>query len=398
MEHNTSYRILPFTRLSGASGITSQEEILQAKLRLTSETTGVGLWEINLFTGEMIWDQQCKRIFGVTEDTAVTYEFFLSLLHPEDVTKVRATLWQAFFAARNEECNLAYRIIDPNGRLHFLSTRGQTVFAEIDGNRKASRFLATVLEVTDRVKEEEALRKTEKLAAAGKITAAIAHEINNPLEAIANLLYLARQAGSLDEVRDYLGLADQELTRVTSLTTQTLQFHRQSSKASPTDIGEICHSVLDLYGPRIGSKGIKVSLRLKSAPRVMAFASELRQIIANLVVNAVDAMPRGGDLSIRLRPATNPMNGTQGVRLTIADTGHGIAPTDLPHIFESFFTTKGESGTGLGLWVARQILEKHHGSLLVRTSQRPGKSGTVFSIFLPLASTNGLSLEQTRVA
>ena len=143
MEQNTSYRILPFSRSTNPSGFGGQEEILKAKLRLSTETTGIGLWEINLFTGEVVWDEQCKKIFGLADDSALTYEYFLSLLHPDDLTRVRLALRDAFFSTTNDECNLTYRIVDPKGPIHFLATHGYTLVAEIECTRRASRFLGT---------------------------------------------------------------------------------------------------------------------------------------------------------------------------------------------------------------------------------------------------------------
>ncbi len=240
------------------------------------------------------------------------------------------------------------------------------------------------VDLTEQKRGEEVLRRTEKLAAAGRLAASIAHEINNPLEAITNCLYLLEQ-GLLDtSARSYLQLAQRELDRVTHITTQTLRFYRQSTKPVPTDLGELVESVLTLYEARIRDHGVAVALDFAGAPPVLAFDGEIRQVLANLIGNAIDAMhaaPGPRQLRLRARPCRMRTGAEPGVALLVADTGTGIPRSTLGRIFEPFFSTKGITGTGLGLWVSREIVEKHSGSLRVRTRQ--GK-GTVFRLALPL--------------
>ncbi len=240
------------------------------------------------------------------------------------------------------------------------------------------------VDLSEQKRSEEVLRRTEKLAAAGRLAASIAHEINNPLEAITNCLYLLEQ-GSLDNsARGYLQLAQSELNRVTHITTQTLRFYRQSTKPVPTDLAELVESVLTLYEGRIRDHGIRVICDLARAPLVLAFDGEIRQVLANLIGNAIDAMlSKAGvrELRLRARPCRMPGGMEPGVAVTVADRGTGISPDALGRIFEPFFSTKGITGTGLGLWVSSEIAEKHSGSLRVRT--REGE-GTVFRLTLPL--------------
>jgi signal transduction histidine kinase len=231
---------------------------------------------------------------------------------------------------------------------------------------------------------QEALRRSEKLAVTGRLAASIAHEINNPLEAVTNLLYLIRGESSPEKFKHYLDEAERELARVTEITTQTLRFYREPNKPIHTYLASVLESVLVLYQSRLIGANISVEqeVRMKSAA-VLSSPGELRQVMANLIGNSIDAMRRGGRLRIRIS-RDRVSCGVDGVRLTIADSGSGIPPDILPKIFEPFITTKGETGTGLGLWVTEEIVKKNGWKMQVRSSGRPGRSGTTFSLCMPL--------------
>jgi signal transduction histidine kinase len=225
---------------------------------------------------------------------------------------------------------------------------------------------------------QEALLRSEKLAVTGRLAASIAHEINNPLEAVTNLLFLMRVDLSRAQRDKYLAQAEQELARVAEITKQTLRFYREPSQPTATRIVTVLDSVLLLFGQRLAAAGIQVE-REERAPSatVLSTPGELRQVIANLVGNAIDAMRAGGRLTIRISQHR------QLIRLTIADTGMGIPRDVLPTIFEPFVTTKGETGTGLGLWVTTEILKRNGWKICVRSCSNPGHSGTIFSIVIP---------------
>jgi signal transduction histidine kinase len=224
---------------------------------------------------------------------------------------------------------------------------------------------------------EESLRKSEKLAVAGRLAASIAHEINNPLEAIGNLLYIIGISESIPEVREYLSLTQEQLARVSEIVKQTLRFHRETTHPAPVALGEVVDSVLALYAGRLRSAGIHVTSRFRPVAPIHGFAGELRQLVANLVGNAVDAMRFGGTLQIRIRECR--MNGKSGVRLTVSDSGSGIPSTVRSTLFEPFVSTKENTGTGLGLWVSGQIVQRHSGTIRVKSKERVG---TTFSVFL----------------
>jgi len=244
-----------------------------------------------------------------------------------------------------------------------------------------------VMDASDRKRSEEALRKTEKLAATGRLAASIAHEINNPLEAITNLLYLLSNHSELQEpARSYALMAEHEVRRISEITQQTLRFYRQSTLPARANLAELLDSVLSLHNARLHNRGITVERDYDPGTDLHCFAGELRQVFANLVGNAIDAMPEGGRLVVRARRSRSWKNPElTGVRFQVADTGSGMLPEVKKHIFEAFFTTKDVTGTGLGLWVSSEIVEKHRGFMRVRSraASLGEKSGTVFELFFP---------------
>jgi PAS domain S-box-containing protein len=239
-------------------------------------------------------------------------------------------------------------------------------------------------DVTEMRLANEVLMRNEKVAAVGRLAASIAHEINNPLESVTNLIFLARNSEEIPAIQSYLDAADRELRRIAAITTQTLRFHKQSTRPAAVACSELMETVLCLYQARILNAHIQVEHRSRAGGRITCFEGDIRQVLNNLVSNALDAMPGGGRLLLRDRMATEWRTGRRGVVLTIADTGTGISARTRDKLFEAFFSTKGLNGTGLGLWISRGIVDRHDGRILLRSSQREGFSGTVFAIFLPL--------------
>lgn len=233
---------------------------------------------------------------------------------------------------------------------------------------------------------QEALRRSEKLAVTGRLAASIAHEINNPLESVINLLFLARSETLTDAAQNYLQQAENELARVTEITKHTLRFYKEPNQASQVDLISILDSVLTLYHSRLIAAKIVVEKEVtRSSLPILASPGELRQVIANLVGNALDAMRSGGKLRLRVSVEHHSGDGAAKARLSIADTGHGIPKHILPTIFEPFITTKGETGTGLGLWVTDEIIKKNGWSMRVRSNTQQKHAGTVFSLLMPLS-------------
>ena len=243
---------------------------------------------------------------------------------------------------------------------------------------------AASVEMTHQKKAEAALIQNEKLAAVGRLAASIAHEINNPLESMTNLLYLARMTKEPDMIQGYLDTAERELRRVSVISNQTLRFYRQSTKAQIVSCQELFESVLSMYQGRIVNSLVKVEKKIRPTRFVQCFDGEIRQVLTNLIGNAIDALhPNGGRLLLRSREGTNWNTGSKGVVLTIADTGAGMPQEVCKKIFDAFYTTKGIGGTGLGLWVSKEIMDRHRGTVTVRSSQKADAGGTVFTLFLP---------------
>ena len=253
-----------------------------------------------------------------------------------------------------------------------------------DGSVQA--ISAASLEITQQKRAERALMQSEKLAAVGRLASSISHEINNPLESVTNLLYLIAMDGTLPpELKMYLELAQSEVARVSQIATQTLRFHRQTQRPTPVSGAALLEPALTLYEGRLRNAGISLERRLRDATPVLCFENEIRQVLSNLIGNAIDAMRGGGRMLLRSRDATGP-DGTRGMRITVADTGSGMSNQTRKRVFEPFFTTKELSGTGLGLWISAEIVARHHGRLSVRSSEGKERHGTVFSLFLPQRS------------
>jgi len=250
-----------------------------------------------------------------------------------------------------------------------------------EGTNQVAVFLT---DLSSQKQAELALIQSEKLAAVGRLAASISHEINNPLEAVTNLLYLIKRADGLPpETIANVSLAETELARVSQIATQTLRFHRQSTKPSEVSPADLLHSVIQLYQGRLSNSQIRIVNQHEDIRPIRVYEGDIRQVLNNLVGNALDSMRMGGRLILRSRDCTQWHTGEYGVRITVADTGGGMSAETRAHIFDAFYTTKGSSGTGLGLWISKGIIDKHHGQLTVRTSDRQPHTGSVFSLFLP---------------
>jgi two-component system CheB/CheR fusion protein len=246
-------------------------------------------------------------------------------------------------------------------------------------------ILLSLSDITKRKKIEAALIQAEKLAIASRLAASIAHEINNPLEAITNLLYLASTGDDVLAAKEFTAQALAEVGRVSQITQQTLKFYRQATSRSAVQVSEIFDSLMVLYQGKVLARNISIERQFKETPPLVCLGGDLRQIFANLVTNAIDAMPSGGSLTIRVGPSVDWRNHERpGVRATICDSGIGMDAATLKRIYEPFFTTKNETGTGLGMWVTAQLVDRLQGDLRVRSTTRRGRSGTTFSLFLPL--------------
>lgn len=335
------------------------------------------------------WNHGAEQLYGYHADEVVGKHVSL-LMAPEQAGEV-SSLMSRVLRGEHIQNFMTERVRKDGSRV--------TVYVSVSPIRNSRGEIvgaSTIAQdLTSQKRAEEALSKNEKLAMAGRLAASIAHEINNPLEAIGNLLYLARRDQS--HSGEYLAMAEREIQRLANIAQQTLGLVRDAASASLLNVSMVLDEVLTLYMRKLNNKKIQVEKQFEKTAEIRGFTGELRQVFSNLIANAIDAMSDHGSLRLRVERAHEWSNGRRaGVRVTIADTGHGIAPGDAARIFEPFFTTKKDSGTGLGLWLSNNIVQKHGGSIRLRSRVGgPGKCGTVFRVFLPTVAQPATSVRAT---
>ncbi len=297
-------------------------------------------------------------------------------------------LWEEFpDAAGTEFWRQYHRVMDERVSVEFKEYYPAPLdkWFEVHAYPTDEGLAAFFRDITAKMKSEAALRQTEKLAAVGRLASSIAHEINNPLEAITNLLYLMESDAQMrPDTREFLKSAQSELGRVSHIATQTLRFQRQSRERAEVRMTEILDSVIALYTTRLADPGISIERQYRSHSQIEGFPGELRQVFSNLVRNAMDAIGQRGRIIVRERSCRDARTGRKGVRITIADTGPGMAADVKKRLFEPFFSTKPSTGTGLGLWVSQEIVQKHSGYFQVKSWAEAARHGTVFSVFFPV--------------
>jgi PAS domain S-box-containing protein len=291
-------------------------------------------------------------------------------------------------AAAGQATRTELSLMQPSGHAVIFDFSLTPVF---DADGKLLYMVPEARDISDLKRAESALIQSEKLAAAGRLAASIAHEINNPLEAVTNLLYLAKHSDSAENVQSFVEAAEHELRRVAIITNQTLRFHKQSTNPERIHPSELIETVLSVHERRLKSGNITAELRHDPSEPIVCLAGDVRQVLNNLVSNSIEAMDGvGGRLLVRTHASRNWQTGQSGFVFTVADTGSGIPLEKIRHIFEPFFTTKGSSGNGLGLWISKEIASRQHGSLRARSCAREQASWTVFRFFLPAEPSNEL--------
>lgn len=336
------------------------------------------------------WNRGAERLFGYKAEEIIGKN--VAQLAPPEKQQEEAKIMERLNRGERIDHWETIRIRKDKSTVHISLT-----VSPLSDDGKILGASSIARDITTRKISEEALRRAEKLATAGRLSATLAHELNNPLEAITNLIYIVRNSSGVDEKsKKRLDLADQELSRVAHLTKQTLGFYRDSSSPVRLDLSEVMDEVLAIYMRKLESKGVSVHKQYSQSDEVIAYPGEVRQIFSNLIGNAIDAMTDSGCVSIKIANSREWRNGDRsGVRATIFDSGSGIDPAIKPRLFEPFYTTKTDIGTGLGLWLAKELVQKHGGSISVHSSIRTGSSGTAFSVFLP---TNPPTLQQKEAA
>jgi len=373
-------KLTKLRREAAEAGRVERERFLFA-----TKAAAIGYWFCNLPFDKLIWDARVKEHFWLPPDAEVNIDLFYARLHPQDRERVRQAIDQSI--AGNAIYDVEYRTISPEGEEKWIRAVGRSAY---DENGRAVRFDGITQDITLQKRTEGALRRAEKLALVGRMASSISHEINNPLESVTNLLYLIEGTSTDQQSRAYTKTALEELARVSHIVTRTLQFNRPRGGPSRVNICELLDSAVAIYQGRLKHSGIVLCKDYGGEVYAECLSPEIRQVFANLIGNAFDATRPGGKIILRVREASDWKTGRKAVRVTIADTGHGMDNETRIRLFEPFFTTKSSSGTGLGLWISAEILNRHEGRFGVKS--RRG-CGTVFSMLFPLSFIGEASAE-----
>jgi PAS domain S-box-containing protein len=347
-------------------------------------TTGkMGVYEMDLGHNTLWLSPESHWILGtMPQDFGASPQPFLRLVHPQDRELLLQHVNQSIKA--HEPINHEFRIQRPGGKEFWVNCQGEIEYNE---SGRAVRHSGLLIDITLRKESERMLRRWEKLATAARLSAAMAHEINNPLGAVINLIYLARCVpGTSNSAIELLTQAEQELERVAHATRQTLGFYREPSMPERIDLEALVESVLKLYSTKLVSKHISIERAFAPCAPIYGVRGEIRQAFSNVIANAIEAVAQGGVIVIGIQPVPGGNNET--VEIVVADDGPGIAAEDVNRIFEPFFSKKRGTGMGLGLWVAKEIVERHGGTITVSPRAEENElRGATFTIRFPRASS-----------
>jgi PAS domain S-box-containing protein len=334
------------------------------------------------------WNNGARRLFGYEEEEIIG-QSILRLI-PEHLRQEEDEILRKLRTGQKIEHYETTRV-SKSGAIREVAVTISPICnskGEVTGASKIAR------DISDRKKVERMAIEAEKIATTGRMAAAIAHEINNPLASVLNLIFLARQDGvSKLDIQNYLATAESELERVSHIARQTLGYYRDTGSPSEVQLRDLMQNVLSVYRSKLLAHGIVVDAEYNDLRKIRAHSGEIVQIFSNVISNAIDAMARGGKLSIAI--AQSAKTERDGLKIVVNDTGHGISREHLGKVFEPFFTTKGNLGTGIGLWVTRQLAERHGGHISISSSTEPGNSGTIVMIDLPFDNSGDANSANT---
>jgi PAS domain S-box-containing protein len=364
-------------RTKAEAALAREEKLRQAQeqYRNIVDTTNEGVWMIDSGFRTTFVNRRMAEMLGTTPEEMLKHTPF-DFVFPEDVLSKQADLERLGQGVR-DVFYARYRKKDGSELWALVSS---TPVSSATGAFAGALTMQS--DVTLLRKAEETLRRNEKLITAGRLAAALSHEVNNPLAAVVNLLYLLKDESMSEQARHYLALTSREIDRVSAICKRSLGFFRDTGAWTEFSLPQLLDDTLSFYEQQFAERGIKVSRDYRSSGLVRGSRNEMQQVFANLIANSLDAMGGGGVLTLSVHDSHGSQ--TPGIAIAVEDTGVGISSDALDRIFEPFFTTKPDTGTGLGLWVVREIIQKHGGTIAVRSKCRDGeKNGTQFSIFLP---------------
>jgi signal transduction histidine kinase len=353
----------------------------RSRAALALELTRGWAWEYDVATRKLYRSHDISTLFGKPVGAlAPTLEAYLEHIHPDDREKMKNAFREAI--SNRTGYDLEFRVEWPDGSIHWMAGHGRTL---LDAKGKPCKVIGVDMDVTERKSLQQVVVDRERLVALGRISATLAHELNNPLSTVQNALYLLGKSGQLSERQgQILAMAQNEMRRSVEIIRSTLGIQREISAPIAADLRSLTDEVLTLFGARLRQQTIHVKRNYREAPRLLVFPGQIRQVLVNVIGNAVDAMPNGGVLAIRIAPSK--MNNGREVRLLVCDSGPGVNRELRARVFEPFFTTKGQSGSGIGLWVTKQIVQKHGGEIRLRSCQSRERTGTCVSVSLPIGS------------
>ena len=354
------------------------EEALRQTERLyraIGESINYGVWVCDAEGRNIYSSESFLKLLGITQEQCSDFGW-VDALHPDDAERT-VEAWKECVRTQGH-WDVEQRYLGVDGQWHPILTRGVPVR---DERGKVTQWVGIHLDIGRSKRAEQALVRSEKLASLGRLAATIAHEINNPLEAVTNVLYLIGHESDIIRAHEYAKTGADELARVSHIVRQTLGFYRDSTAPQRVDVADLLDDVLSLYSKEFETRKISCEKQYERPGEVQAFAGEMRQVFSNLVRNALDAVPQGG--VIRISTKRSRWDHKDGMSVFVCDNGPGIAPENRTKIFEPFFSTKGQKGTGLGLWVTKDLVQKHGGMLRVRSTANPPRRGSCFCVFIP---------------
>lgn len=367
---------MTWKRRSAEERFRSTLESLQERtdaLTQAQQASELASWLFNSDTMQTFWDPGSTRVFGRPFVDLDNKALPMDFVHPEDRELLRQSIETAVRA--NQQISAEFRVIWPDGETHWLEARG----TRLEGSTNLWR--GVTFDITRRKVVESALVRSEKLAAMGRLASTVAHEINNPLESVTNLLYLVgTDPGLSATTRSYVALAEEEVARLSNITRLTLTFSRSASLRAPINVADVLDAVLSLYQRRCDLLNVRIERHYTSGIEIEMPPHELRQIAINLVANALDALTPDHPL-LRLQTRLDDDRAI----ILVEDSGSGIEAVDQARVFDAFFTTKSDVGTGIGLWVTRELVEKNGGTIAVESGNLGEGIHTRFRLTFPVA-------------